>query len=107
MHIAAKTLGLIRGPWSVGTFVCVSKLLTQCSRKSLTTVVAAIFVVGIVLTTFRTVCLTKMYQFSLFHFGRSARMSMVMSSSGSVAGNRRGLLLLFSFFGYAQTFYSP
>lgn len=90
VHVAAKNLDVSCGSLSVRIFVGMPKMLTQCSRKIVVTVVAVLFVVGMVSVNFekRSVNATR-YCLPLLVFGKRPRMSVAMNSSGSIDGNNR------------------
>lgn len=88
MLIAAKKLVVNCGPLSVRCFVCMETLLSECPKKILNTVIAVVFVVGVVLLNSQNrSVIMAMYGLPLFVLERRPGISMTMNSSGFVAGN--------------------
>lgn len=80
------------GPLSVKTLDGVPKLAIQSWLKLVITVVAVVFVVGLILVSFENLSVTtKMNRLPVFVFDRGWAMSMATNANVPTSGNRRSL----------------
>lgn len=99
VHIAARNLHKNCGPLPVWPFVGMPELLTQCSRKLVATVVAAVSVIGNFSTKFeKRSFITTINWLPMFVFGRGPGILVVMNSSGSVEGSNHDFFCCFLVF---------
>lgn len=88
---SVKNVGVTCGLLSVRDFVGIPNLLIHCSRKIVATV-TAVFSVGITFVKFeKRPVIMIIYWLPLLVFGTGRSTWIAMSSSGSVAGKKRGL----------------